>query len=101
ALPASAFAQLVEIIDKVTRREEPAAVFEPLLESFADLGGSRDSGFYTPRAVSRVLASVLAVESAPSFYDPACGSGELLVAAAEYTAIGPSSVMTYGSAIDS
>jgi type I restriction enzyme M protein len=101
ALPPPAFGQLVEIVDRVTRREEAAAVFEQLLESFADLGGPRDNGFYTPRSVTRVLASVLAVESAPSFYDPACGSGELLVAAAEYMAIRPPGVMTYGSAIDS
>jgi type I restriction enzyme M protein len=101
ALPAPAFAQLVEIVDRVTQREEAAAVFEQLLESFADLGGQRDNGFYTPRSVTSILASILAVESAPSFYDPACGSGELLLAAAEHMSIRPRSVMTYGSAIDS
>lgn len=84
-----------------------AAVFQQLLESFADLGGPRDSGFYTPRSVTRVLASVLAVESASTFYDPACGSGELLVAAAENLVATAESaarqslgVVTYGSAID-
>jgi type I restriction enzyme M protein len=100
ALPARVFVQLVEIIDKVARSGEAAAAFEQLLESFAGLGWSRDSGFYTPRSVTRVLASVLAVESGSSFYDPACGSGELLVAATENVPSQSADVVTYGSAID-
>lgn len=100
ALPARTFAQLVEIINSATHREGAAAVFERLLESLADLGLSRDTGFYTPRSVTRVLASVLAVGSASTFYDPACGAGELLVAAARNAASRSPDVVTYGSAID-
>ena len=99
-LPARTFAQLVEIINRATHREGAAVVFERLLESLADLGLSQDNGFYTPRSVTGVLASVLAVGSASTFYDPACGSGELLVAAASNAASRSADVATYGSAID-
>src|ERR1700677_1144 len=78
ALPARTLVQLVEIISRATNREGAAAVFERLLEDLADSGLSRDTGFYTPRSVTKILASVLAIHSASTFFDPACGSGELL-----------------------
>ena len=73
--------------------------FEQLLEYFSDFGPSRDSGFYTPKSVTKVLASVLAVGSASTFYDPACGFGELLVAAATTAAGRSAGIAAYGSAL--
>jgi type I restriction enzyme M protein len=99
-VPGRMFAQLVDIMSSATGREELAAAFEQLLEYFADFGQSRDSGFYTPKSVTKVLASVLAVGSASTFYDPACGFGELLVAATTTAAGRSARVATYGSALN-
>lgn len=61
--------------------------YEYLMRNFATESGKSKGQFYTPAEVSRILAKVVGIENATSndttLYDPACGSGSLLIRAAE------------------
>jgi type I restriction enzyme M protein len=61
--------------------------YEYLMRNFATESGKSKGQFYTPAEVSRVVASVAGVERATSprqtVYDPTCGSGSLLLKAAD------------------
>jgi type I restriction enzyme M protein len=74
--------------------------YEYLMRNFATESGKSKGQFYTPAEVSRVLAKVVGIEHAKSgatLYDPACGSGSLLIRAAEAA---PVSVAIYGQEKD-
>lgn len=59
-----------------------ASMFDVLLENVnRDLG--RHGGYFTPASVVRCMLEVLDPRSTNTVYDPSCGSGELLVAAAQ------------------
>lgn len=57
--------------------------YEYLIKHFAVESGKSKGQFYTPAEVSRVIAKVIGAENAKdrtqSVYDPACGSGSLLL----------------------
>ena len=59
--------------------------YEYLMRKFATESGKSKGQFYTPAEVSRILARVIGIaeEHDPSatIYDPACGSGSLLIRA--------------------
>lgn len=59
--------------------------YEYLMRKFATESGKSKGQFYTPAEVSRILAKVIGIseETRPSatIYDPACGSGSLLIRA--------------------
>lgn len=59
--------------------------YEYLMRKFATESGKSKGQFYTPAEVSRILAKVIGIadEKNPSatIYDPACGSGSLLIRA--------------------
>jgi type I restriction enzyme M protein len=60
--------------------------YEYLMKNFATESGKSKGEFYTPAEVSRILASVIGIDKAKSeisLYDPACGSGSLLIRAAD------------------
>ena len=71
--------------------------YEYLMRNFATESGKSKGQFYTPAEVSRILAKVVGIEHAHgkdiTLYDPACGSGSLLIRAAEAT---PVDVAIYG-----
>lgn len=71
--------------------------YEYLMRKFATESGKSKGQFYTPAEVSRILAKVVGIEHAKSsettLYDPACGSGSLLIRAAEAA---PVDVAIYG-----
>ena len=56
--------------------------YEYLLKQFADESGKKAGEFFTPRAVVRLLTRILEPTASDSVYDPACGSGGLLIEAA-------------------
>ncbi|MCU1494272.1 MAG: type restriction-modification system, subunit [Acidimicrobiaceae bacterium] len=58
------------------------AAYEYLLKQFADSSGAKAGEFFTPRAVVRLLTRILDPQPTDSVYDPACGSGGMLVEAA-------------------
>lgn len=71
--------------------------YEYLMRNFATESGKSKGQFYTPAEVSRILAKVVGIEhvtgSDTTLYDPACGSGSLLIRAAEAA---PVDVAIYG-----
>ncbi|MDR3086554.1 MAG: N-6 DNA methylase [Azoarcus sp.] len=71
--------------------------YEYLMRNFATESGKSKGQFYTPAEVSRILAKVIGIEHAKAgdttLYDPACGSGSLLIRAAEAA---PVEVAIYG-----
>ncbi|APU15232.1 N-6 DNA methylase [Actinoalloteichus fjordicus] len=78
--------QWLRVIDLFNRIEleavNPATLFDALLNSFhRDFG--RRGGHFTPRSLVRLLIELLDPRESSTVYDPACGSGELLVAAAQ------------------
>ena len=62
--------------------------YEYLMRNFASESGKSKGQFYTPAEVSRILAKVIGIDKIEerdegySVYDPACGSGSLLIRAA-------------------
>jgi len=58
------------------------AAYEYLLKQFADASGQKAGEFFTPRPVVRLLCRILEPRATDSIYDPACGSGGMLVEAA-------------------
>ena len=61
--------------------------YEYLMKHFATESGKSKGQFYTPSEVSRIMAKVIGIEKAKSqsqtIYDPTCGSGSLLLKAAD------------------
>jgi type I restriction enzyme M protein len=68
--------------------------YEYLMRHFATESGKSKGQFYTPAEVSRILANVIGIQNAKSqdqtIYDPTCGSGSLLLKAADETEHGMS-----------
>jgi len=75
--------------------------YEYLMRHFATESGKSKGQFYTPAEVSRVLAKVIGIgpntKQDQTVYDPACGSGSLLLKAA---AEAPRGMTIYGQEKD-
>lgn len=53
--------------------------YEYLIKHFADLTNKKAGEFYTPRSVVRLLGLILDPTEGESIYDPACGTGGMLL----------------------
>ena len=75
--------------------------YEYLMRHFATESGKSKGQFYTPAEVSRIMAKVIGINKARSqsqtIYDPTCGSGSLLLKAADESETG---VTIYGQEMD-
>lgn len=77
--------QLVQVLNKHRlglRDVEPdilGRAYEYLLRKFAEGQGQSAGEFYTPRMVGELMAKLLSPEPGMTVYDPACGSGGLLI----------------------
>jgi type I restriction enzyme M protein len=75
--------------------------YEYLMRNFATESGKSKGQFYTPAEVSRIMAKVIGIDQAKSqtqtIYDPTCGSGSLLLKAADEA---PKGVTIYGQEMD-
>ena len=84
-LPESALLNLIDAFDRLTlnRTVVPndmlGAAYEYLLREFADASGKKAGEFFTPRAVVHLLVRILEPQAGEAVYDPACGSGGMLV----------------------
>ena len=73
--------------------------YEYLMRNFATESGKSKGQFYTPAEVSRILVKVIGIDRIQerdedwSVYDPACGSGALLIKAADEA---PFEIAIYG-----
>ena len=74
---------------------------EYLMRKFATQSGKAKGQFYTPAEVSRIMAKVIGIGSDTrqdhTIYDPTCGSGSLLLKAADEA---PSGLTIYGQEMD-
>ena len=55
--------------------------YEYLIKKFADLSKKNAGEFYTPRSVVKLMVRMLMPKSGESVYDPACGTGGMLIEA--------------------
>jgi type I restriction enzyme M protein len=55
--------------------------YEYLIKKFADLTNKKAGEFYTPRSIVRLLVNLLDPKEGESIYDPACGTGGMLLEA--------------------
>lgn len=55
--------------------------YEYLIKKFADLSKKNAGEFYTPRSVVSLMVRLLQPKSGESVYDPACGTGGMLIEA--------------------
>jgi len=81
--------------------------YEYLMRNFAVDSGKSKGQFYTPGEVSRIMAKVIGIGKATgtdeTVYDPACGSGSLLIRAADEAPLkadGSPNVAIYGQEKD-
>ena len=55
--------------------------YEYLLKKFADLQKKNAGEFYTPRTIVKLMVEMLAPKPGETVYDPACGTGGMLIEA--------------------
>lgn len=68
--------------------------YEYMISRFASDAGKKGGEFFTPSEVSELLARLVKPEENDRIYDPACGSGSLLIRAANQ--VGSDKVAIYG-----
>ncbi|MDQ6771220.1 MAG: type I restriction-modification system subunit M [Gemmatimonadota bacterium] len=102
--------KLVAIFDSLDFRANRAEgddllgdAYEYLMRHFATESGKSKGQFYTPAEVSRIMAQVIGLDKAaamdqPTVYDPTCGSGSLLIKAADQAAT--TKLAIYGQEMD-
>lgn len=100
--------KLVSIFDGLDFRANRAEgddllgdAYEYLMRHFATESGKSKGQFYTPAEVSRIMAQVVGIGSqtrpSDTIYDPTCGSGSLLLKAADEA---PRRISIYGQEMD-
>ncbi len=84
-LPEANLVNLIDVLDGMSLSPDHVsndllgAAYEYLLRDFADSSGQKAGEFFTPRSVVRLLVNILDPQPEESVYDPACGSGGMLV----------------------
>ncbi|MGI0502107.1 SAM-dependent DNA methyltransferase [Burkholderia sp. ZZQ-2] len=58
--------------------------YEYLIKKFADATNKKAGEFYTPRGVVRLMIDMLDPKETETIYDPACGTGGMLLAAVQH-----------------
>jgi type I restriction enzyme M protein len=81
---------LVEHISKIKVGNENYSAdvmgdaYEYLIKKFADLSKKNAGEFYTPRTIVKLLVMLLAPKAGETVYDPAAGTGGMLIEAIRY-----------------
>ncbi|MGW2472439.1 N-6 DNA methylase [Streptomyces sp. NPDC001665] len=90
-LPAEVLASVMRTMNRVPKMHEGnmshdvlGGAYEYLLKRFSDGSGTRAGQFFTPREVVNLIIELLNPKNHESVYDPACGSGGMLIAAANF-----------------
>lgn len=84
-LPESSLVDLIHAFNGITLDPEHVSYdllgqgYEYLLKNFADESGKKAGEFFTPRQVVALLIRILDPQPNETVYDPACGSGGMLV----------------------
>ncbi len=61
------------------RDDDMGRAYEYLIKRFADKANKKAGEFYTPRAIVRLMVNVLNPQPGETVYDPACGTGGMLL----------------------
>ncbi|WBM79135.1 type I restriction-modification system subunit M [Cryobacterium breve] len=69
-----------------------------LISRFASDAGKKAGEFYTPQSLSKLLAKLAQPKPGDTIFDPACGSGSLLIEAA--TEVGSNDYALYGQEVN-
>lgn len=97
--------RLLVHFDKLKLRNSEVAAdilgqaYEYLIAQFADDAGKKGGEFFTPKMVVRLIVELIQPEEQNSVYDPACGSGGMLLESYKYLAKhgkNPKNVTLYG-----
>ncbi|MGA2538903.1 MAG: class I SAM-dependent DNA methyltransferase [Terracidiphilus sp.] len=89
-LPDSLLRDLIEHFSRITLGNAVAQAdvlgqsYEYLIKKFADLTNKKAGEFYTPRSVVRLMVNILDPREGESIYDPACGTGGMLLEAVHH-----------------
>ncbi|MHC1726480.1 MAG: N-6 DNA methylase [Syntrophobacteraceae bacterium] len=84
-LPDSLLRDLIEHFSRIGLGNEAAQAdilgqsYEYLIKKFADATNKKAGEFYTPRSVVRLMVKILDPREGESIYDPACGTGGMLL----------------------
>ena len=60
------------------------SAYEYLIKKFADLSNKKAGEYYTPRSVIELMVKILDPKAGETIYDPACGTGGMLLTALEH-----------------
>ena len=88
-LPDSVLRDLVEHYSGITLsinsvpEDELGVAYEFLIKKFADDSGHTAAEFYTNRTLVHLMTRMLEIKPGDSVYDPTCGSGGMLLSAAD------------------
>jgi type I restriction enzyme M protein len=81
----SLFRELIEIVSAVdlgdATEDELAVLTDTLIRQLSSASGAQGGEFYTSPDIADLLVSLLDPEPGKSIYDPACGTGSLLISA--------------------
>ena len=67
--------------NKVARADVLGQSYEYLIKKFADATNKKAGEFYTPRSVVNLMVRILNPREGETIYDPACGTGGMLIEA--------------------
>lgn len=88
------FAKLDLMPSHLANKDAIGDAYEYLISNFASDAGKKAGEFFTPSEVSLLLAKLTKGEPGSLIYDPTCGSGSLLIKAAQQ--VGTKDVALYG-----
>lgn len=75
----------ISLGNKTVSTDALGDAYEYLIAKFADVTRRNKAGeFYTPRSVVRMMVEILDPQEGESIYDPACGTGGMLLGAIEH-----------------
>ena len=86
-LPDSLLRDLIEHFSRINLGNQAAQTdilgqsYEYLIKKFADATNKKAGEFYTPRSIVRLMVNILDPKEGESIYDPACGTGGMLLEA--------------------
>jgi len=90
SLPDRLLTDLIEHFSQYTlstarvARDMLGQAYEYLIKHFADLTNKKAGEFYTPRSVVHLMGLITAPRHGDSIYDPACGTGGMLIESIEH-----------------
>jgi type I restriction enzyme M protein len=90
SLPDRLLVDLVEHFSQYTLSRARVApdmlgqAYEYLIKHFADLTNKKAGEFYTPRSVVHLMGLIIDPHEGESIYDPACGTGGMLIESIEH-----------------